>query len=285
MKVAIVGSGYIGTALGVQLLEAGAAVEVRATTTSAARLDELASLGFKPYELVLGGTGESRRQGNLVDILRGTALVYFTAAAGGRQNIDRYRRIYVEGGRELVNAAAEAGVGRLIYTSSCSVYGQTDGGWVNEQSPTRPSTEHGDVLLEAERVLLDADEASSVESTILRLSGIYGPNRGPQNFADRLAGQEKTGGEAYLNLIHRDDVVEALVRLAAVRHRGVLNWSDDRPATRREYYDRILSDADLPLVRWIEDPSAAPGEDDRGKRVANGLAKRTLGLELRHPTH
>ena len=275
MKVAIVGCGYIGAALGTALLGSGTALEVRATTTRASRLLELTDLGFRSFLCALPANNEDS---TLAEIVTGTDLVYFTAAAGGRHNVDRYRQVFVEGGRQVVAACAGAGVARLIYTSSCSVYGQTDGGWVDEESPTLPGTDHGLTLLEAESSLLEGSEASGVEATVLRLSGIYGPDRGPQRFADRLSGQEREGGEAYLNLIHRDDVVEALIRLAGVRHPGVLNWTDDHPVTRREYYDRILAAAELPGVVWIEGP-------DRGKRVSNALAKRVLGIELRHPRH
>ena len=89
-----------------------------------------------------------------------------------------------------------------------------------------------------------------ITATILRLCGIYGPDRGPQRFAHRFSGQVRTDGEAYLNLVHRDDIVEALYLLLHKPYPGVLNLNDDCPTTRREYYDRLLSQAG-PHPQWL----------------------------------
>ena len=95
------------------------------------------------------------------------------------------------------------------------------------------------------------------------------------------AGKERSDGDAYLNLIHLDDIVAALTALLAARHHGVLNLSDDRPLPRREFYDRIIAEAGLPATQWI----SAGSPPQRGKRVRNDLIKRTLGLTLEHPMH
>ena len=83
-----------------------------------------------------------------------------------------YRRAYVEG---LVNLLARLPTPgpRVIFTSSTSVYGQDDGSWVDEASPTLPPRETGRILLEAEAAL----SGSGRDFSILRLGGIYGPGR------------------------------------------------------------------------------------------------------------
>ncbi len=81
--------------------------------------------------------------------------------------------------------------------------------------------------------------------------------------------------------MHRDDIVQAILKLLEIPYHGVLNLSDDQPATRREYYDRLLAAARLPPIHWI----APPGKPSLGKRVRNELIKQTLGLKLLHPTH
>src|SRR5436309_1324813 len=62
---------------------------------------------------------------------------------------------------------------RFLYISSSSAYGQTDGGWVDEDSPTEPQEKSGQVVLAAEEVL----RARLPEAIVLRFSGIYGPGR------------------------------------------------------------------------------------------------------------
>ena len=62
----------------------------------------------------------------------------------------------------------------FAYTSSTSVYGQTSGEWVDESSPATPSTETGRILIETERLVLEA-AAGGVPGRVLRVAGIYGP--------------------------------------------------------------------------------------------------------------
>lgn len=274
MRIAVVGCGYVGTALGKRLCQDGVASELVATTTSNKRLVGLESLGFEARRVELPDD-----VGGLAEVLRGCKMAYFTAAPARARGVDDYRRLYVDGARALLTACGSLGVPRLIYTSSSAVYGQQDGSWVDESSSTDPGSERGRALLEAERLLLDA-ATTDLQVSVLRLSGIYGPDRGPQRVLDRVSGQERSDGAAFLNLIHCDDVVEALVRLAGIPHDGLLNWSDDQPVTRRDFYDPLLAEAGLDAARWVEGDTP-----ELGKRISNALAKRVLGLELLHPRY
>ncbi|MCH7678812.1 hypothetical protein IID10_05515, partial [candidate division KSB1 bacterium] len=90
-----------------------------------------------------------------------------------------------------------------------------------------------------------------------------------------------SGGGTYVNLIHRNDIISALVALLDVRHHGVLNLSDDAPEPRRAFYDRIIAQSKLPAIDWIDDSSSRR----TGKRVRNDRIKRLLDLKLAHPNH
>jgi nucleoside-diphosphate-sugar epimerase len=89
-------------------------------------------------------------------------------ASSGRGGADAYRRVYLEGLRNLSEILAPR---LLIFTSSTSVYAQTDGAWVTEESEAAPDRETGRVLREAEDFLLERRGA------VARLAGIYGPGR------------------------------------------------------------------------------------------------------------
>src|SRR5678815_5513057 len=93
-----------------------------------------------------------------------------------------------------------------LYTSSTSVYGQTDGSLVDETSATEPKSETSKVLVDTEKLLRNCPAIT------LRLAGIYGPERG-YLFQQFLRGEATITGEGsrYLNMIHRDDVVRAIV--------------------------------------------------------------------------
>ena len=270
-RVAIIGCGYVGGAVGRALATEG--FDCVGTTTSRERLDEIDVLGIRSAVLRLADVDE------LHALLADRDVVLLTVAAGRRDT--GYRAVYLDGARHLLRAIEGTAVRRLIYTSSTGVYGQDDGSWVDENSLTEPTSDNGRTLLEAERTLLDGGSRIGLNVTVLRLAGIYGPGRGPQNTLSQVAGSTRTDGDVYLNLIHVDDIVSAMRRLIGVPYHGVLNLSDGAPTTRREYYDRLISNTGLAPIRWEADPSSPV----RGKRVSNERIKRVLDLSLLHPTH
>jgi nucleoside-diphosphate-sugar epimerase len=103
-------------------------------------------------------------------------VVNCASASGG--GVEEYRRTYLEGNRNLVAALAGTALKKFVYTSSTGVYGQNDGALVKETHPTEPATETGQVLVEAEKVLLEVQQQRGFPAVVLRVAGIYGPGRG-----------------------------------------------------------------------------------------------------------
>ncbi|KAB2641391.1 MAG: sugar nucleotide-binding protein [Verrucomicrobia bacterium] len=168
-------------------------------------------------------------------------------AASERGGAEAYQRVYVDGCRNLLNTFP--GV-PLLFTSSSSVYAQTDGSVVTEDSPTLPQRETGLILLDAERLTLGGG------GMVLRLAGIYGPGRSVilRKF---LAGEAvmEDEGRRFLNQIHREDAVRAIHQMAAEvpRHRGkVYNLSDATPLTQLACYQQLCE-----LFQRPPPPSAA----------------------------
>lgn len=149
-------------------------------------------------------------------------------AASGRGGAEAYQRVYVNGCRNLTDQFP--GV-PLLFTSSTSVYAQTDGSIVTEESPANPDRETGRLLLEAENITLTAG------GVVARLAGIYGPGRSVilKKFLSGEAVIEE-GGSRFLNQIHRDDAARAVFQLAASRVTGVFNVSDSAPLTQFDCY-------------------------------------------------
>ena len=274
-RIAILGCGYVGSALGKALVHRGH--HVVGTTSTPSRAEEISTLGIVPEVLQLSECERLRQ------LLLDRDVVYLTVAASSR--CTDYRQIYPKGAKSLLRAVPGTAVRRIIYTSSTRVYGQQDGSLVDEASPTEPTDEDGRILLEAERILLETrtalDTSQSIALTVVRLSGIYGPGRDFTKRVLRFSGQERFDGDRYVNLIHRDDIVLVLLGLLDLRHHGVFVLSDDRPTKRRVHYDRVIANAGLPSIRWLNNDSSTK----LGKRVRNDLIKRTLDLELKYPTH
>jgi len=217
---------------------------------------------------------------HLASILADRDTVYLTIAPK-RQDQD-YRSVYLAGVNHLLDVLPSTPVRRVIYTSSTRVYGQDDGSWVDEDSPTVPKDEKGQILLKVEQRLLEAalDNTTGDKRaiTILRLSGIIGPGRDPADRIRLLTGTNRDDGNSYVNLIHRDQAVAAMIQLRSVPHTGVLNLSDDTPQLRRLYYDLLLSEAGLEPIRWEDSDHPS-----RGKRILNDRIKKLLDINLRHP--
>lgn len=274
-RIAIIGCGYVGSAVGEALARTG--WDVHGTTTSPTKTPAPEARGILPHVLDIADVAA------LHDLFSECDHVLLSVAAGRRGR--DYRSVYLAGAENVRRAAEGTPVSRIVYTSSTRVYGQDDGSWVDEESPTEPVDENGRILLEAERTLLGGDSgnggAGELCVSVVRLSGIYGPGRDPSARILQSAGQERSDGDVFVNIIHLNDIVAALVKLLPLRHHGVLNLSDDGPIPRREYYDRIIAGAGLPPIRWVrsDDPPHL------GKRVSNTCIKQRLGLTLRHPRH
>ncbi len=181
-------------------------------------------------------------------------------AASGHGGPDAYRHVYLSGA--LILSAQFPSV-PLLFTSSTSVYAQTDGSIVTEESPARPDRETGRILLAAEHVAIEAG------GTVARLAGIYGPARSVllRKFLDGSAVMED-GGHRYINQIHRDDAAAAIYHLVASRHKGIFNVCDSQPMLQADCYAALASAFNMPV------PTAGPRDPSRkrgwtNKRVSN----------------
>jgi nucleoside-diphosphate-sugar epimerase len=179
-------------------------------------------------------------------------------------------------------------VGHVLYVSSTGVYGQSDGSWVDESSPTEPVAAGGQVTLDAERALRTACGApgKTCRLTVLRLAGIYGPGRLIAR-VDQLRGGAAIAGDpqAWLNLIHVDDAARVLVAVAATDRpiSSTLLVCDDRPVTRGEFYSAVAFGVGAPPP--VFDPEATAGRRTSGlnKRCRNARMHAELGIDLDHP--
>jgi nucleoside-diphosphate-sugar epimerase len=267
MRVIILGCGYVGSALGSALLARGH--RVLGTTTRDEGCAALAARGIESVILQLSQRDRLRAALSACD-----AAVIMVAPAHSRA---AYEEVYLQGVRHVLEAVCETSVRHILYTSSTSVYGQSDGSWVDEASPTQPAAQNGRILVQAERELAAGAARTGVAAAIVRLAGIVGPGRGPGNRVAQWAGRERDDPETYVNLIHRDDIVSACLALIDRQFAGTLNLSDGRPIQRREYYNRLIAAAGLHPIRWV---TPAEGRNF-GKRVSNRRLVALLGLEPR----
>lgn len=169
MKILVTGgSGFVGGRLVSRLQEAGHDVSV---------------LDVKPSTLGEGRgfVGDIRDLEQCRRAMRGVDVVYHLAALY-RDDVrprELYQQVNVDGTRNIVAAASELGIQRIIFTSSFSVYGLDDAG-KSEEGALTPVNEYGRTKMEGERILFDWQRgAPGRVVSMIRPSVIFGEgNRG-----------------------------------------------------------------------------------------------------------
>ena len=261
--VLILGCGYLGQRVAARWLAAGR--HVAALTRSHG--DALRAQGIEP---LIGDVLDPR---SLEGLPRVATVLY--AIGLDRTAGHSMRDVYVHGLANVLNALPEPE--RLIYVSSTSVYGQTDGGWVDETSPTEPREDSGRVVRDAETLL----RSRLPRAIVLRFAGLYGPNRFLRRAAMFESGEPiRSNPEGYLNLVHVEDGAAAVLMAEAKAVPGETYLvADDEPVTRRAFYTRLAELLGTPQAKF--EPGTQP---EANRRIANRKL-RSLGWSPTFPSY
>lgn len=177
------------------------------------------------------------------------------------------------------------------YLSTTGVYGNRDGGWVDETSPLAPSGIRGRRRLQAEEAWLGLHNDAGLPVHIFRLPGIYGPSRNQlTSLRSGKARRINKPGQVF-SRIHVADLARILV--ASMRRPdpgSIYNVADDEAAPPQDvvaYAAELLGVTPPPLIDYNEadlTPMARSFYDD-SKRVSNAKIKSELGISLMYPTY
>lgn len=177
------------------------------------------------------------------------------------------------------------------YLSTVGVYGDWQGQWVDETTPTRPVSERSLLRLQAERAWLDFGRETGRRVEIFRLSGIYGPGRSViDNLRAGTARRIVKPGQIF-NRIHVDDIARVLA--AAIdkgRGHSIYNVSDDEPAPPQDvvaYAAELLGIEPPPEIAFAEAGLSGMAASfwAESKRVKNERIRRDLAVSLLYPTY
>jgi len=179
----------------------------------------------------------------------------------------------------------------LGYLSTTGVYGDRDGGWVDEDSVLDGSGPRGQARIAAEGAWQDLARAHDLPLHIFRLAGIYGPGRGPfQKVRDGTARRIIKPGQVF-SRIHVEDIAQVLLAsIDAPDPIGIYNVCDDDPAPPQDVIAHAATLLGLPLPPAVPfdqadmTPMARSFYGD-SKRVRNDRIKRDLGVTLHYPDY
>jgi nucleoside-diphosphate-sugar epimerase len=249
-RVLIAGCGYVGTQLARDLLQSGNH-EVYVLRRSAATT--IAGAHAIQADLAHGA---------LEGLPRDLDAAYFCAAPND-SSVAAYEEIYDRALTRLLETLTRTSPSaKLVMTSSTSVYGQSQGELVDEESPTEPSSPSSRVILRGERHLRSGDVA-------VRLGGIYGPGR--QSFINAVRQGTMVvnpNHSAYTNRIHRDDAAGILKFCGELgKAKRIYNGVDCECVTRAEVATWIAAQlgVDPVMTSEVESSSFLRGN----KRVSN----------------
>lgn len=264
------GHGFSAQALAKRLLPQG--WRIIATTRSA---DKQAVLSLTGVEAVLWPGSD------LVPVLAEHPFVLVSAGPGP----DGDPVLHALSDQIQEQASAFPWVG---YLSTTGVYGDHQGGWVDETTPLTPATKRGQARVEAEAAW---QAIPSLPLHIFRLAGIYGPGRGP--FAKVRAGTARRiikEGQVF-SRIHVEDIAHAVeLSMKAPNPGGIYNLCDDDPAPPQDVIGHAAELLGVPMPPDIDFETAEMTPMARSfyaesKKVSNARAKAELGWKPHYPTY
>jgi len=255
------GAGFIGSNLVRGLLERGDEVRVLDNFSTGNR----ANLEGLDVEIV---EGELRSYERVHNAVRGTDVVYHLGALGSVprsvQDPLTSSAVNVEGTLNVLLAARDESVRRVVFSSSTSVYGSTRTLPTSEDAPPDPISPYGVAKLAAERYCISFSRVyESFESVVLRYFNVFGERQSPYSqyaaviplFVTKIASGEEIDvhgdGEQSRDFTHVSNVVDATIRAGHADGASgeVFNVAAGAPASVNQIADTIGEILDKPVER------------------------------------
>lgn len=264
------GHGYSAQALARRLLPLG--WTMYGTTRSADKMEAIRASGVKPLLFPSEDVARALHQSTHILISAGPTEQGDPVLAAMRAEI-----------AAVAHKLTWAG-----YLSTTGVYGDHQGGWVDEHTPLTPTTRRGQWRVAAEAAWQAVD---GLPLHIFRLAGIYGPGRGP--FAKVRNGTARRiikEGQVF-SRIHVEDIAQVLEASMERPNPGaVYNLCDDDPAPPEDViaYAADLLDLPVPPAIRYEEAEMTPMARSfyaESKRVRNDRIKDELGVDLLYPDY
>jgi nucleoside-diphosphate-sugar epimerase len=277
-KIVIAGCGYVGSRVARIWKAAGA--EVTCLVRSHDHQCALEAEGFSARSCSFDDPGDLPG----LD-LAGSTLYYLVPPPGGGIADTRARNFCAALKPDHLPS-------RIIYMSATSVYSETSGGIITEESHVEPQSAMGKRRLDAEAAFCEYGAANGVPVIILRVSGIYGPGRLPLmqiSQGQPLLREEESGPS---NRIHADDLAAICIAAAERGHAGdIFNVSDGHPSSMTSYFNACAD-----LLGYPRQPQVTMEEARQvmsplmlsyvteSRIVDNTRMLSDLGITLKYPT-
>jgi len=269
------GLGYTGQALAVVLKDQG--WKISGTTRDEATKKRLERDGYQMFLL----DGDHQMP---VDVLDDVSHVLLSIPPG-----DKGDPVFLRYGTALAERASK--LEWVGYLSTTGVYGDRQGGWVDENSPLTPSTARGEKRLKAETDWLELYKSHDLPVHLFRLAGIYGPGSNQlEKVAAGKANRRIKPGQIF-SRIHVDDIVGILMASMFKPNPGqAYNVCDDEAVPPQDvvtFAAQLLNVEPPQEIAFNPKDMTAMGLSffAESKRVSNERVKAELGYVFKYPTY
>jgi len=261
--ISLLGCGWLGFPLAQDLIKKG--FEVKASTSSSDKIPQFEKEGIVPF---LVQFNHSLPDPDLTSLLNADVLIV-SIPPGGR-SMDGLKNYWKMAGvlkKQILNSR----LSKLIFISSTSVYAENNT-IVTEYSEISPETDSAKIIVEVEKILAEL----SIKIVILRLAGLFGPERLPGRF---FAGKSNIpNGLAPINLIHQEDVINLIDKLIdSDTAEGIYIGCAPSHPSKQEFYTHAA------LLEQLEPPSFIP-EKLSWKEVSSERVENELDFSFRFPS-
>lgn len=272
----IVGCGYLGKVLAARWHAQGDVVF--ATTRSPDRARQFAGQG---WNALVADVTEIASLAQLPAVDTAVFCVgYDPASSQSREDV------YGQGVRNVLQCLPQS-TKRFVLVSTTGVYGDAGGDVVDESTPCDPQRPGGKAFLAAEDSLRTNPDWAT-KGVVMRLAGIYGPDRVPRAADIREGKPIPAPSSGALNLIHVEDAVQAICRVADQENVSpVYIVSDGCPVERRDYYQEVARLLDAPRPSFVEPPADSPAarRASADRRMTNRRLVEELGFRPKFPSY
>ena len=273
----IAGCGYVGGR--VAALWHARGMQVFAITRNELKAGGFNTAGIMPVLLDLA-------QPTPIDELPDVDVVLWSVGFERSSGASR-QAIWIDGLQRLLNALPpRKEPRRILYTSSTSVYGDGHGQEVDENTIPDPTSEGGLACHAAERILQEFAAANGACVSILRLAGIYGPDRLLRRITDLQSNAPITSPpDEWLNLIHVNDAVTAIDLISRLDSPPpLINIVASESVTRRQYYSALAKFAKAPPPTFAAASKSTASQPPRrgGNRRVVSTVRKLLPMPFRY---
>lgn len=243
-NISILGAGWLGNPLALQLKLNGYNLKVSTTTP-----EKISFFNDNEIESFIVKVGKNADTNSLNELLFNTDILIITIPPGRTQQVEDN---YVDKIKNVILFIEKHKIKNVIFTSSTTVYLSLSGN-VNEETPINPVSEMDKQIIEIENLLLNNN---NFNATILRLGGLIGEDRHPVHFIVKKDVVEDANNP--VNMVHRNDIIRFIEKIVANNLTNeIYNIVAPIKLNRRDFYTQEATKLKLsPLPIFTDNPNA-----------------------------